>query len=441
MLSFAPGPGKVLISHVSGLATLTIPALNGPDGTPSATDIPSINGISGIKANVHGFLVGVFLGTSEPANPSPAVLNFGGGGLDTGFSTLSPTIGQTFFIGDGETGTGADPHQQINIPDGATRLYLGFADANGYVGQTGQYQDNSGSFTADVCIAELLSIPATANIFGAGHATPPNPGGGSAGTLPPLLSFAPGPGKVLISYVRGLATLTIPVPTGPDGTPSGTDIPSINGISGIKSDVHGFLVGVFLGTSEPANPSPAVLNFGGGGLGTGFATLSPAVGQTFFIGDGETGIRAGPDQQINIPDGATRLYLGFADAYGYVGQAGQYQDNSGSLDGRFWICSGSHPVTAITNMVDRHDLYLAPISPNPSRHGFQARFSLPRASRASLEVVDIGGRMVRHLQVGDMGPGMHLIELGRDRLLRAGVYLVRLSEDGQSVTQRVSILN
>jgi hypothetical protein len=52
--------------------------------------------------------------------------------------------------------------------------------------------------------------------------------------------------------------------------------------------------------------------------------------QIFFIGDGRT--HDGEAQRFKVPRGATRLYLGFADAWGWRGAPGYFDDNSGSLD-------------------------------------------------------------------------------------------------------------
>ena len=64
---------------------------------------------------------------------------------------------QTFFIGDGLTGNGVGAAQQFIVPDGATRLFLGYADGNNYSGAPGQYQDNSGSVTASFQV--LAPVP------------------------------------------------------------------------------------------------------------------------------------------------------------------------------------------------------------------------------------------------------------------------------------------
>jgi len=91
------------------------------------------------------FLVGVFLTDATPADPAPARLDFTS---NDNFTSLTPLLGQTFFIGDGLTGTGVGARQQFTIPAAATRLFLGFADASFLRGNPGAYSDNAGSLTA-----------------------------------------------------------------------------------------------------------------------------------------------------------------------------------------------------------------------------------------------------------------------------------------------------
>ncbi len=48
------------------------------------------------------------------------------------------------------------------------------------------------------------------------------------------------------------------------------------------------------------------------------------IGQTFLVGNGK-------DRFYNVPSDATRLYLGFADGYLYLGHPGWYGNNAGEL--------------------------------------------------------------------------------------------------------------
>jgi len=82
-----------------------------------------------------------------------------------------------------------------------------------------------------------------------------------------------------------------------------------------------FLVGVFLGDDPPSDPAPRRLNFT---KRERFDLLAPQIGQTFLIGDGQ-------GRTYRVPKGATRLFLGFADAYTYQGNPGWYDNNAGRL--------------------------------------------------------------------------------------------------------------
>ena len=196
----------------------------------------------------------------------------------------------------------------------------------------------------------VLSVSGDANIFGAGHASAPQPGGGGAGILPPGVSFPAGAGQVLtFSSVTGTVRIDFDnTPAGTNGPDGGTlylptDILSSGGISGVTLNQRTlFMVGVFLNNVEPADPAPARLDFSDAALTRSFTTLSPALNQEFFIGDGLTGSGSGGVQQFFVPSSATRLFLGFADAYtastnSITGPPGFYADNDGTLTATFTI--------------------------------------------------------------------------------------------------------
>lgn len=191
----------------------------------------------------------------------------------------------------------------------------------------------SGCIVADGNAQTVVTVPATANIYGAGKSAPPNPGGGGPGTAPTVIQFSPSAGGTMtINSVTGLVDCCFgPASAGADGASgSGTSISGYQGISGIvHTSVHLFLVGVFLDDSVPADPAPPTLSFSGSD--GGFTELSPALRQTFFIGDGLTGTGTGAQQTYHVPVGATRLYLGFADGLAFQGLPGYYHDNVGDL--------------------------------------------------------------------------------------------------------------
>ena len=179
-----------------------------------------------------------------------------------------------------------------------------------------------------------VTVPGTANIFGAGHSIPPDPGGGGGGTLPVQVSIPTGAWYVTFPSVSGaISTLSLSgVTNGPDAAVGGSyDISSYGGISGIvDTNRGGFLAGVFVGPSEPLDPAPARLTFSDATIG--FESLAPALCQGFFIGDGLTGTGTGDLQKFYVPTGASRLYLGIYDSYGWTGLPGYYDDNGGQFD-------------------------------------------------------------------------------------------------------------
>ena len=138
-LTLTPG-SSLMFTTLAGVVNSTLP----DGGTFTSHSGGAENGISDIVAPVNA-LIGVFLGPDQPdGTPAPATLDFSPSGNVSGgvnYTTLSPLLKQVFFIGDGRTSTGAV--QQIAIPDGATRLFLGTMDSTAW-------NKHSGSFAVSV---------------------------------------------------------------------------------------------------------------------------------------------------------------------------------------------------------------------------------------------------------------------------------------------------
>jgi hypothetical protein len=179
------------------------------------------------------------------------------------------------------------------------------------------------------CPAGLTMVSGQANIFGAGSDFAPGPGGGGGGVVPPSVQLPAGSRVVTFPTITGTVSPMerLVDRNGPGGDRQGaTAITSYGGISGIVDRRNGmFLVGVFLADDPPSTSAPKPLDFS---KRERFQTLEPGIGQTFFIGDGK-------DRMFHVPPGATRLFLGFADAYSagsfYQGHPGYYGNNGGHL--------------------------------------------------------------------------------------------------------------
>jgi hypothetical protein len=177
-----------------------------------------------------------------------------------------------------------------------------------------------GSVRTIVALATLLA----AGRAGAGVAVGANmdlyrAGGNatSAGDPPLETAIVVGPGWVLrFPSVTGSTDCHALgdncLPTGPDGN-FGADVivPTQNKLSGIdyRGNFSLPLMGVFLGASLP-DAAPAPLDFRNA---EAFARVDPALGQIFWIGDGLTGTGSGDVQVFGVPEGTTRLVMGFID--------------------------------------------------------------------------------------------------------------------------------
>jgi len=72
-------------------------------------------------------------------------------------------------------------------------------------------------------------------------------------------------------------------------------------------------------------------------------------------------------------------------------------------------------------------------------HGARVAFTLPESGRARLDVVDLAGRRLHHIDLGVLAAGPHTRELANPA--PAGVYFLRLSTATHSVTSRMVVVD
>jgi hypothetical protein len=140
------------------------------------------------------------------------------------------------------------------------------------------------------------------------HKIPGNASYSSTGTFAPSLLFADVGGRSFVFSNTGTTNCGPCSSWGPDGNPAG---------GGFQMPLYA----VFLGDSFPSTGLTDLNN------AHDFTSLSPQIGEVFFIGDGWTGVgvNQGTQQIVFAPNGATHLYFGLVDAPDFYG------DNSGEL--------------------------------------------------------------------------------------------------------------
>lgn len=85
-------------------------------------------------------------------------------------------------------------------------------------------------------------------------------------------------------------------------------------------------------------------------------------------------------------------------------------------------------------------LALRGVRPNPALNDLTVAFSLPDASPARIEVLDLAGRRVLVREVGTLGAGHHTLNLTNSQRLPAGIYLIRLASGGRSLVARATVV-
>ena len=83
---------------------------------------------------------------------------------------------------------------------------------------------------------------------------------------------------------------------------------------------------------------------------------------------------------------------------------------------------------------------LAGFSPNPATREARVSFSLADRTPATIEVVDVSGRMVVTRRLDAPTPGVQTIAIAPDGGLSPGLYFVRLSQGSRSLTTRGAIV-
>jgi hypothetical protein len=133
------------------------------------------------------------------------------------------------------------------------------------------------------------------------------------------------------------------------------------------------------------------------------------------------------------PDGSGFIEIEDRD----VVSGGRYGYRLGILTDGQEVFSGDTWITVPSG----YRLNLEGARPNPSIRGLSVMFSLPSRGDAVLELLDVAGRRLLTLPVGECGPGNHVVALEPAGGVAPGMYLVRLTSGGQSITRKAVVLS
>jgi hypothetical protein len=86
-------------------------------------------------------------------------------------------------------------------------------------------------------------------------------------------------------------------------------------------------------------------------------------------------------------------------------------------------------------------LAISRVAPNPivSGRDVMVSFTLPTAERATMDVLDAGGRRVTRQALNETGAGDHRIQL-RIRDLPPGIYWLQVAQAGRAAASKVCVL-
>jgi hypothetical protein len=79
--------------------------------------------------------------------------------------------------------------------------------------------------------------------------------------------------------------------------------------------------------------------------------------------------------------------------------------------------------------------------PNPATQNLVLSFSLATRSPARLELIDVAGRRVFSRDLNGLGAGPQVLDLGSSDVFRAGVYWIRITQDGRRITGKAAIVH
>ena len=121
--------------------------------------------------------------------------------------------------------------------------------------------------------------------------------------------------------------------------------------------------------------------------------------------------------------------------YGYMMVVGSHRGETFGGEALVQI-----PISLGVDPDSKLDLAIDRISPNPSVRRMSVSFRLPSIAPATIDLIDVNGRLWMTREVNTSASGVQSIELEVNGQLREGLYFVRLTQGARVATSRVTIL-
>ena len=190
-------------------------------------------------------------------------------------------------------------------------------------------------------------------------------------------------------------------------------------------------------------PTHATITAGAPAATTHYASVNWNVSQS--TGVHAAVFRSGPNQPwssigmltINAQGGASFTDHNVVPGTQYSYELGVSSERGPSVGGQVAV---NVPLIDVPPQVDVA-FALQPVRPNPLVDRFKVSFSLPNADPARIDVMDVSGRRMLTREVGSLGAGSHELDLGGACAFTPGMYFVRLSRAGQTLTTRAVVLS
>jgi hypothetical protein len=167
------------------------------------------------------------------------------------------------------------------------------------------------------------------------------------------------------------------------------------------------------------------------------ATASPDhVSLAWFVSSGPCVL-----ERLAAGSAWTRVAMLVPDGLGHVSYEDRAVVPGGRYGYRLTLAGSTRPLDEVwVGVPIMTALGLAGFRPNPAGLDASVAFTLPRRAPAVLELIDVAGRRVLSRDVGSLGPGSHVVRLDEAGRLPAGVYHLRLRQNGESIVRRAVLV-